>query len=77
MTIVRLVAGEQDMDKHLTGTWEEFEAWIRETVGADFHRRVRPQDNATNREMVASLILDGIKRGGGIFPEKNTFIERG
>jgi len=38
---------------------------------------VRPQDNATNREMVASLILDGIKRNNGIFPEKNTFIERG
>jgi len=65
------------MDKHLTGTWEEFEAWIKETVGSDFNWRVRPQDNATNREMVASLILDGIKRNNGIFPEKNTFIERG
>ena len=65
------------MDNHLTGAWEEFEAWIEETIGANFHRRLRPQDNATNREMVASLILDGINRGGGIFPEKNTFIERG
>ena len=74
--MVRLVAGEQEMDRHLTGTWEEFEAWIRETIGADFHWRVRPQDNATNREMVASLILDGIKRNNGIFLEKNTFIER-
>jgi hypothetical protein len=65
------------MDKHLTGTWEEFEAWIKETIGADFRWRVRPQDNATNRGIVASLILDGIKRNNGIFPEKNTFIERG
>ncbi len=64
------------MDKHLTGTWEEFEAWIRETIGADFHWPVRPQDNATNREMVASLILDGIKRDNGISPQENRFIER-
>ena len=73
---MRPAAGEEEMDKHLTGTWEEFKAWIKETIGSDFHWRVRPQDNVMNREMVASLILDGIKRGG-IFPEKNTFIERG
>jgi len=65
------------MEKHLAGTWEEFVAWIRETIGADFHWRVRPQNEATNREMVASLILDRIKRNNGIFPEKNTLIERG
>ena len=64
------------MDKHLTGTWEEFEAWIKETIGSDFRWRVRPQDNATNREMVASLVLDGIKRNDGVFPHSNAFIER-
>ena len=75
--MVRLVAGEQDMDKHLEGTWEEFEAWIKDTIGSDFRWRVRPQHTPTNREMVASLVLDGIKRNDGVFPEKNTFIERG
>ncbi len=65
------------MDEHLAGTWEEFEAWIQETIGSDFRWRVRAQDNATNREMVASLIPGGIKRNNGVFPEKNTFIERG
>ncbi len=64
------------MDKHLTGMWEESEAWIRETIGSDFRWRVRPQDTPSNREMVASLILDGIKRGGGIFPHSNAFMER-
>ncbi len=49
---------------------------VQRAIGADFHWRVRPQDNATNREMVASLILDGIKRGGGVFPRSNAFIER-
>jgi len=64
------------MDKHLTGTWEEFEAWIRETIGADFRWRVRPQDTPANREMVASLVLDGIKRSDGVFPRSNAFIEK-
>ncbi len=64
------------MEEDLTGTCEEFEAWIRETIGADFRWRVRPQDNATNREIVASLILDGIKRNNGISPQENRFIER-
>ena len=58
------------MKKHLTGTWEEFEAWIKETIGSDFRWRVRPQDTPTNREMVASLVLDGIKRNdGGLSPQ--------
>jgi hypothetical protein len=64
------------LEKHLTGTWEEFEAWIRETIGADYHWRVRPQHNATSREMVASLVLHGIKRSDGVFPHSNAFIAR-
>ena len=73
---MRLVAGEQDMDKRLEGTWEEFEAWIKETIGSDFRWRVRPQDTSTNREMVAGLVPDGIKRNDGVFPRSNAFIER-
>lgn len=64
------------MDKHLKGTWEEFEAWIRDTIGSDFQWCVRPQDTYTNREAVASLILKDIKQGNGVFPDKNAFIER-
>ncbi len=64
------------MEKHLTGTWEEFEAWIRDTIGSDFCWRNRPQDTAGNREMIAGLIQDGIRRNNGVFPERNTFIER-
>ena len=68
--------GEQDVDEHPEGTWEKFEAWIRDTIGSDFRWRVRPQDTPSNREMVASLILDGIRRNNGVFPERNAFIER-
>ena len=64
------------MDKYLDGTWEEFEEWIREKIESDFHWCVRPRDTATNREMVATLVLNDIKRNNGVFPAKNTFIEK-
>ena len=67
---------EQSMDKHLDGSWEEFEAWIRDAIGSDFRWCVRPQDTSVNREMVAGLIREDIERGNGVFPEKNAFIER-
>ena len=58
------------------GTWEELEEWIRNTIVGDFRWKIRPQDNASNREMVAGLIEDATKRNDGTFPEKNSFIER-
>ena len=74
--LVRPAAGEEGMDEHLTGTWEEFEAWVKETIRSDFRRRVRPQDTPSNREMVASLVLDGIERNEGVFRQSNASIER-
>ena len=64
------------MDDYQGGTWEEFEEWIRTTIAGDFRWKIRPQDSASNREMVASLIQAAIKRNDGKFPEKNWFIER-
>jgi len=64
------------MDKHIQGTWEEFEALIRETIGSDLRWCIRPQDTTRNREMVASLILKDIESGNGVFSGKNAFIER-
>jgi len=60
----------------LRGTWEGFEAWIRDTVGSEFRWRVRPADTPVNREVVAEVILNNIERGNGTFPDKNAFIER-
>jgi len=65
---MRLVAGEQRMDKHLEGTWEESEAWIKDTIGSDFCWRIRPLDTRSNREMSVSLILDDIRRNNGALP---------
>ncbi len=35
---------EQRTNKHLDGTWQEFEAWIKDTIGSPFRWRIRPPD---------------------------------
>ena len=62
------------MIKYLEGTWEEFEARIKETTGSDFSWRIRLQDTSANREMLASFILKDIEEGDGVSPDKNVFI---
>ncbi len=64
------------MDKHIEGTWEEFEAWIRDTIGSDFRWCIRPRYTRANREMIIDLVLKDIERCAGVFPDKNAFIER-
>jgi hypothetical protein len=64
------------LDNYLKGSWEKFEQWIRNTIGSDFRWRVRPMDKQSNRKMVADLVLNDIKENNGVFPDKNSFIER-
>jgi hypothetical protein len=64
------------MDKYLDGTWQEFEDWIRDAIGSDFHWHIRLQDTRLNREMIADLTLGIIKQNHGVFPQKDPFIER-
>jgi hypothetical protein len=60
----------------LSGTWKEFETWIREQVGSDFIWKIRPLDIKANRQAVMESILRTIKENNGTFPPKgNTFIE--
>jgi hypothetical protein len=63
------------MDEYLTSTWEEFEAWIRSTIGSNFRWKIRPLDNYSNRKMIADLIGDAMKRNNGILPKNDAFIE--
>jgi hypothetical protein len=65
-----------DGDKPLEGTWEEFEAWIRDTLGSDFVWKIRPADTRSNREMIATLIKNSMARNNGVFPGSDAFIER-
>ena len=64
------------MDNYLDGSWEKFEQWIRNTIGSEFSWRVRPMDKRSNREMIAKLVQNDNKGNDGVFPEKNSFIER-
>ena len=64
------------MDEYVPGTWQQSETWIRNTIGSDFRWKMRPLDNAPNRQIVAELIVDAIERNNGTFPESNSFIER-
>ena len=64
------------MEKHLEGKWEEFEAWIRDTIGSDFRWCIRPMDTDANRKMLVRLILKDIKRNNGVFPTRNAFVEK-
>ncbi len=65
------------MEKNLEGSWEEFEEWIRETIGSKFRWRIRPMDTVSNRKMITDLVLDEIKKNNGKFPEGDTFIQIG
>ena len=64
------------MNKHLSGSWEEFEEWIRRTIGSDFRWGVRPPDTRLNREMISEQIRSTMKGNKGVFPSKDAFIER-
>jgi hypothetical protein len=60
----------------LSGTWKEFETWIREQVGSDFIWKIRPLDIKANRLAVMESILRTIKENDGTFPPKgNMFID--
>ncbi len=65
-----------EMDNYLDGSWELFEQWIRNTIKSDFCWRVRPMDKRSNREMIAKLVQKEIEENDGIFPIRNSFIER-
>jgi len=54
------------MDKYLGGTMEEFEQWIRFTIGSDFEWLVRPLDRQSNREMVTDMVCNDIERSNCI-----------
>ena len=75
MTVIQVADECYNMDRYLEGTWEEFEEWIRKTIGSDVHWCIPPRDTRLNREMVADPILNDIKRGNGTFLDKNAFIE--
>ena len=66
---------DEDLEELLGGSWTDFEAWIRKTVGSDFIWSIRPVDSTQNREMVIEAIYRELKKNDGIFPKKGPWIE--
>jgi len=63
------------LEKYLEGTWEEFEQWIRFTIGSDFSWKVKPIDRSSSRQTVAMDILNALRCNNDVFPDNNPFIE--
>ena len=60
----------------LSGTWEQFEVWIKTKIGGEISWKVRPRDTKVNRMIVAESVLDTLDRNGGEFPQSgNLFLE--
>jgi len=76
VTAIPAIHEVSKMDNYLDGSWQKFEQWIRNTIGSDFRWRVSPMDKRANRKMIAELVQNDIKKNNGVFPEKNSFIER-
>ncbi|MFX0197785.1 MAG: hypothetical protein ACFFCW_16820 [Candidatus Hodarchaeota archaeon] len=63
-------------ENFLSGTWEDFENWIRAKVGGEISWKVRPKDTRANRMIVAESILETLEQNSGEFPPLgNIFIE--
>lgn len=64
------------LESVMSGTWEDFEAWIRETIEGNFIWKLRPPDTRANREMLVESIHDSMDRNSNLFPKGNAFLER-
>ncbi|NIM99306.1 MAG: hypothetical protein GTO24_14880 [candidate division Zixibacteria bacterium] len=57
-------------------SWEDFESWIKATVGGEISWKIRPRDTMTNRQLIAESIIETIQENGGKFPPSgNLFLE--
>jgi len=60
----------------LSGTWEDFESWIKAKVGSEISWKIKPRDTKVNRMVVAKSILETMERSGDTFPSSgNIYLE--
>lgn len=60
----------------LSGTWEDFEAWVKAKIGGEISWKVRPRDTRMNRQLVAESVIETLERNHGEFPPSgNLFLE--
>ena len=64
-------------DTVLSGSWDEFEEWIRQRINGDFSWKIRLLDSKNSRGAIIESIELSIKNNNGTFPEKGEmFIEK-
>lgn len=64
------------MDKYLSGSWQEFEQWIRFSVESDFRWHLRPVDTKELRNDVVKAIQFDLKKADAGFSKTSAFLER-
>jgi hypothetical protein len=67
---------EDDFGRAFGGSWEAFEAWVRQTIGGDFVWKLLWRDTPAHRQMIVDSIRSAMAANGGLFPEADTFLER-
>lgn len=61
----------------LSGSWDEFEEWIRQKINGDFSWKIRLLDSKYSRGAIIESIERSIRNNNGTFPEKgDMFIEK-
>ena len=64
-------------DTVLSGSWDEFEEWIRQRINGDFSWKIRLLDSKNSRGAIIESIELSIKNNNGTFPEEGEmFIEK-
>ncbi|MEE8597372.1 MAG: hypothetical protein V3T09_06155 [bacterium] len=64
-------------DTVLSGSWDEFEEWIRQKINGDFSWKIRLLDSKYSRGAIIESIERSIRNNNGTFPEKgDMFIEK-
>jgi hypothetical protein len=65
----------EDQD-FLSGSWEDFETWIKAKVGGEISWKIRPRDTRVNRRWWPRASSRPLERNRGRFPPSgNLFLE--
>ena len=67
-------AENHDIDRVFSGSWEAFEAWIRQAIGGDFLWKTRPRDTPEQRQLIIDVIRKDL--GREIFAGANLLLQR-
>lgn len=65
-----------DLDLLFSDSWEQFEVWIRQTLGGDFTWRGSPRDTPERLQIIIDSVRAAMASNDGVFPQADSFLER-